>query len=89
MRRKQVKRCVELPKDPDSGKDWRQEEKGTTEDEMAGWHHQPDGHEFEHALGNSEGQASLAVLQSMALQRVGHNWATEQQQILFPTTDFG
>ena len=34
-------------KDPDSGKDWGQEEKGTTEDEMAGWHHQLDGHEFE------------------------------------------
>ena len=34
-------------KDPDVGKDWGQEEKGTTEDEMAGWHHQLDGHEFE------------------------------------------
>ena len=33
-------------KDPDAGKDWRQEEKGTTEDKMAGWHHQLDGHEF-------------------------------------------
>ena len=35
------------------------EEKGTTEDEMVGWHHQPDGHEFEHALGFSDGQGSL------------------------------
>ena len=34
-------------KDPDGGKDWRQEEKGTTEDEMAGWHHRLNGHEFE------------------------------------------
>ena len=34
-------------KDPDAGRDWGQEEKGTTEDEMAGWHHQLDGHEFE------------------------------------------
>ena len=34
-------------KDPDAGKDWRQEEKGTTEDEMAGWHHRLNGHEFE------------------------------------------
>ena len=34
-------------KDPDTGKDWRQEEKGTTENEMVGWHHQLDGHEFE------------------------------------------
>ena len=40
-----------IRKDPDVGKDWRQEEKGPTEDEMAGWHHQLDGHEFEQALG--------------------------------------
>ena len=38
-------------KDPDAGKDWRQEEKGMTEDEMVGWHHQLDGHEFEQSLG--------------------------------------
>ena len=36
-----------IGKDPDAGKDLRQEEKGTTEDEMVGWHHQCDGHEFE------------------------------------------
>ena len=41
-------------KDPDVGKDGRQEEKGTTEDEMAGWHHGPDGHEFEQTLWDSE-----------------------------------
>ena len=35
-----------IGKDPDAGRDWRQEEKGTTEDEMAEWHHQLDGHEF-------------------------------------------
>ena len=46
-------------KDPDAGKDWRQEEKGTTEDEMVGWHHQLDGHEFEQAPGASKGQGSL------------------------------
>ena len=34
-------------KDPDAGKDWKQEEKGTTEDEVVGWHHRPDGHEFD------------------------------------------
>ena len=38
-------------KDPDAGKDWRQAEKGMREDEMAGWHHWLDGHEFEYALG--------------------------------------
>ena len=39
-----------IGKDPDAGKDWRREEKGTTEDEMVGWHHQLDGHEFEQGL---------------------------------------
>ena len=47
-------------KDPDAGKDWRQEEKGTTEDEMVGWHHCLNGHEFEQALGDGEGQGNLA-----------------------------
>ena len=49
-----------LGKDPDAGKDWRQEEKGTTEDEMVGWHHQLNGHEFEQALGVRDGQGGLA-----------------------------
>ena len=49
-----------IGKDPDSGKDWRQEEKGMTEDEMVGWHHQLDGHEFGQALGVGDGQGSLA-----------------------------
>ena len=48
-----------IRKDTDSGKDWRQEEKWTTENEMAGWHHQPDGHEFEEALEVGDGQGSL------------------------------
>ena len=47
-------------KDPDAGKDWRQEEKGMTEDEMVGWHHWLDGHEFEQVLGDGDGQGSLA-----------------------------
>ena len=42
-----------IAKDPDAGRDWRQEEKGMTEDEMVGWHHWLDGHEFEQALGCS------------------------------------
>ena len=46
-------------KDPDEGKNWRQEEKGTTEDEMVGWHHQLNGHEFEQAPGVGDGQGSL------------------------------
>ena len=48
-----------IRKDPNSGKDWRQEEKGMTEDEMVGWHCQLDGHVFEQALGVSDGQGSL------------------------------
>ena len=47
-------------KDPDAGKDRRQEEKGTTEDEMVGWHHWLNGHEFEQTMGNNKGQGSLA-----------------------------
>ena len=47
-------------KDPDAGKDWRQEEKGTTVDERVGWHHWLNGHEFEQALGVGDGQGSLA-----------------------------
>ena len=46
-------------KDPDAGKDWRQEEKVVTEDEMIGWHHRLDGHEFEQALGVGDGQGGL------------------------------
>ena len=47
-------------KDPDAGKDWRREEKGTTEDVMVGWHHRLDGHEFEQAPGAGDGQGGLA-----------------------------
>ena len=59
------------------GKDWRQQEKGTTEDEMVGWHHWLDGHEFEQALGVGDGQGSLAFCnpsgaESYTIQRL--NW---------------
>ena len=47
-----------IRKDPDAGKDWRQE-KGTTEDDMVGWHHQLDGYESEQAPGVGDGQGSL------------------------------
>ena len=43
----------------DAGKDWRQEEKGSTEDKMVGWHHRLSGHEFEQTPGDGEGQGSL------------------------------
>ena len=48
-----------IRKDPEIGKDWRQEEKGTIEDEMVRWHHGLDGHEFEQAPGVGDGQGSL------------------------------
>ena len=62
--------------DPDSGKDGRQEGKGTTEDDIVGWHHRLDRHEFEKSPGVGVGQGSL-VLQSLGSQRVGCNRATE------------
>ena len=63
-------------KDSDSGRDWGQEEEGTTEDEMAGWHHQLDGHEFKCTPGADDGQGGLACCDSWG-RRVGHDWATE------------
>ena len=48
-----------IEKDPDVGKDWRQEEKGMTEDESIGWHYWLDGREFEQALGVGDGQGGL------------------------------
>ena len=49
-----------IEKDADAGKDWRQEEERATADEMVGWHHCLNGHEFEQTLGDGEGQGSLA-----------------------------
>ena len=49
-----------IGKDLDAGKDWRQKEKGMTEEEMVKWHHQLNGHEFEQAPGNGEGEGNLA-----------------------------
>ena len=55
-------------KDPDARQDWRQEEKGMTEDEMVGWHHWCDGHEFEQSLGVGDGQESLACYNPWGLK---------------------
>ena len=49
-----------IEREPDAQKEWRQKEKGATEDEMDGWHHQLNGHEFAQTLGDNEGQGSLA-----------------------------
>ena len=65
-----------IGKDPDAGKDWRQEDKGMAEDEMIGWHHQLDGHEFEQAPGVGDGQGSFDCC-SLWGHSFGYDWATE------------
>ena len=70
-----------IGKDPDAGKDWRWEEKGTTEDEMFWWHHQLSEHKFEQALIDSEGQGSLAY--SMESQMVTSASCTSWHTKLF------
>ena len=68
-------------KDPDAGKDWRQEEKGSTEDEMARWHHWLDGHKFEQAPEVSDGQGSLACYSPCGSKDSG------MTELLFSLTD--
>ena len=70
-----------IGKDSDAGRDWGQEEKGTTRDEMAGWHHQLDGRGFGWTPGIGDGQGGLACCNSWCLQRVGHDWATEWTEL--------
>ena len=64
----------------DAGRDWGQEEKGTTEDEMAGWHHWLNGHESGWTPGVGDGQGGLACCSPWG-HRVRHDWTTEQQLI--------
>ena len=71
-----------IGKDPDAGKDWGQEEKETTEDEMVGWHHQLNGHGFGWTLGVGDGQGGLACCGSWD-RRVRYDWATELNSIIF------
>ena len=68
-----------IGKDPDAGKDWRQEKRGMTEDEMGGWHHWLDGHEFEQAPGMGDGQGNLAYCSPWGhkeLETTELNWYT-------------
>ena len=74
-------------KDPDAGKDWRPEEKVMTENEMVGWHHQLDGHEFEKAPGVGDGQGSLVGC-SPCGHSVGDDWATELNWVCDPAILF-
>ena len=73
-----------IGKNPDARKDWGQEEKGVTEDEMVGWHHRLNRLDFEQTSENNEGQAgNPSVLQFMGLQKVGHYLAIKQQEQLY------
>ena len=65
-------------KDHDARKDWTWEEKGMTEDEMVGWHHWLDGHEFEQAPGVGDALGSLACGSPWGCKRVGHDSVTKQ-----------
>ena len=78
-----------IGKDPDDGKDWRQEGKGTTEDEMVGWHHWLNGLEFEHAPGDNEGQGSLtAAVYGVAESHTWlSNWTTTKCSALKKMTN--
>ena len=60
-----------IGKDPDAGKDWGQEEKGATEDEIVGWHQQLNGHEFEQALGDGDGQGGLVCCSPWGRKELG------------------
>ena len=70
--------------DSDAGRDWGQEEKGTTEDEMAGWHHWLDGRESGWTLGVGDRQGGLACCNSWGRKEsVGHDWVTELNWTLY------
>ena len=71
-----------IGKDPDAGRDWGQEERGMTEDEMAWWHHQLDGHEFEWTLRVGDGQGGLACCDSWSCKESD---TTEQLNWTEPT----
>ena len=78
-----MQRADSLENYPNAGKDWGQEKKGTTKDEMAGWRRWLNVHELEQALGDSGGQEAWRAA-ARGSQRVGHDLATEQQQTLGP-----
>ena len=77
-----MRRTESLEKDPDAGKDWRPE-KGTTEDEMVGWHQWLDGREFEQAPGDGEGQGSLAAVHGVSKSWTWlSNWTTTTEMVV-------
>ena len=76
-----------IRKDPDAEKAWRQEEKGMTEEDMVGWHHRFNGHEFEQALGDDEGQESLVAVHGVAKSWAQlSNWTTTNKELIQPSS---
>ena len=73
LRPTNVKSCL-IGKDTDAGKDWGQKEKGTTEDEMVGWHHQLKGHKCEQTPGECGGQGSLVCLSLRSHKESDTTW---------------
>ena len=76
-----------IGKDPEAGKDWRQEEKGTTEDEMVGWHHQLNGHGFGRTPAGGDGQGGLACCGSWGHKELDMteqmNWRMSMESLLW------
>ena len=73
-----------IGKDPDAGKDWRQEEKGTTEDEMIGWHHRLYGHQSEQALGVGDREAWCAAVHGVTKSQTWlSNWTALTEGIVY------
>ena len=72
-------KCWLIVKDPDAGRDWGQEEKGTTEDEMAGWHHRLNGYGFGLTPGVGDGQGGLACCDSW-----GHKESDTTERLNWP-----
>ena len=72
-----------IGKDPDAGKDWRQEEKGMTKNEMVGWHHWLNGHEFEQVLGVGDGQGSLMCCSPWCHKKLDRTACLNWQSYLF------
>ena len=80
-------------KDPAAGRDWRQEEKGATEDEMVRWHHQLSGHKFEQAPGVGDGQGRLACCSPWGCKELDMtqwlNWTEQNVQHCVPSGEGG
>ena len=70
-----------LRKDPDAGKDWRWEDKAMTEDEMVGWHHRLNEHEFGYAPGVVDGQGSLSCFSPRG-HKIEHDWVAELNELM-------